>query len=110
TEDGIRYRNVTGVQTCALPISSIIRPAIIIGDSVTGEADSKFTLYGFMKALKVFKRRITNKNIETVYRLFGDSTHTSNFVPVDYDVDVLTVACDYAENQKINNETNNYTP
>src|SRR5207249_10137612 len=23
-EDGIRYRNVTGVQTCALPISSII--------------------------------------------------------------------------------------
>ena len=27
--------------------TSIIRPAIIIGDSVTGEADSKFTLYGF---------------------------------------------------------------
>lgn len=90
--------------------TSIIRPAIIIGDSVTGEADSKFTLYGFMKALKVFKRRITNKNIDTVYRLFGDSTHTSNFVPVDYVVDVLTVACDYAENQKIYHATNNYPP
>src|SRR5699024_11594775 len=25
-EDGIRYRNVTGVQTCALPISDAIRP------------------------------------------------------------------------------------
>src|SRR5207249_8489837 len=27
-EDGIRDRNVTGVQTCALPISQIQRPAV----------------------------------------------------------------------------------
>src|SRR5699024_12690213 len=32
-EDGIRYRNVTGVQTCALPISS---PGVLF----LGEADS----------------------------------------------------------------------
>ena len=43
--------------------TSIIRPAIIIGDSVTGEADSNFTLYGFMKALKVFKRRVEKRKI-----------------------------------------------
>src|SRR5699024_11271552 len=28
-EDGIRYRNVTGVQTCALPISSSLPKAVI---------------------------------------------------------------------------------
>ncbi|WP_323704087.1 SDR family oxidoreductase [Mammaliicoccus sp. Dog046] len=90
--------------------TSIIRPAIIIGDSKTGEADSNFTLYGFMKALKVFKRRIERNKDQTVYRLFGDAKHTSNFVPVDYVVDVLTVACDYAENQTIYHATNSSPP
>lgn len=90
--------------------TSIIRPAIIIGDSVTGEADSNFTLYGFMKALKVFKRRVEKKKDHAIYRLFGDASHTSNFVPVDYVVQVLTVACDYAENHKIYHATNQNPP
>src|SRR6266540_5150945 len=33
-EDGIRYRDVTGVQTCALPIYSLAEnPAIVVGDA-----------------------------------------------------------------------------
>ncbi|OOV77662.1 SDR family oxidoreductase [Mammaliicoccus fleurettii] len=90
--------------------TSIIRPAIVIGDSKTGEADSNFTLYGFMKALKVFKRKIERQHDNKIYRLFGNASHTSNFVPVDYVVDVLTVACDYAENHKIYHATNNHPP
>ena len=38
---------------------SILRPSIIVGDSKTGEADSQFTLYGFMRAVDLFKRRVT---------------------------------------------------
>src|SRR5699024_10586739 len=40
-EDGIRYRNVTGVQTCALPISSQI---------LIGEASVLYTFYPPMAA------------------------------------------------------------
>lgn len=98
------------VTQCATMATSIIRPAIIIGDSKTGEADSQFTLYGFMKALKVFKRKIERQNNQSIYRLFGDATHTSNFVPVDYVVDVLSVACDHAENHTIYHATNNRPP
>ncbi|RXY84290.1 hypothetical protein DD607_33670, partial [Salmonella sp. 3DZ2-4SM] len=37
-------------------------------------------------------------------------SHTSNFVPVDYVVQVLTVACDYAENHKIYHAINQNPP
>src|SRR5207249_7697354 len=37
-EDGIRYRNVTGVQTCALPI---LRPAVLAPLRVGGEAEPR---------------------------------------------------------------------
>ncbi|MCE4956480.1 SDR family oxidoreductase [Macrococcus caseolyticus] len=92
--------------------TSILRPAIIIGDSVTGEADSKFTLYGFMKALKVFKRKMDRNpayNNQT-FRFFVDDNCTSNLVPVDYVVRVLTRAIPYAEDKKIYHITNNNPP
>lgn len=92
--------------------TSILRPAIIIGDSVTGEADSKFTMYGFMKALKVFKRKM-DRNPESAkhtYRLFVDDNCTSNLVPVDYVVRVLTRAIPNAEDKKIYHITNNQPP
>lgn len=92
--------------------TSILRPAIIIGDSVTGEADSKFTMYGFMKALKVFKRKM-DRNPESdkhTYRLFADNNCTSNLVPVDYVVRVLTRAIPNAEDKKIYHITNNEPP
>lgn len=92
--------------------TSILRPAIIIGDSITGEADSKFTLYGFMKALKVFKRKMDRvpESENTTYRLFVDNNCTSNLVPVDYVVRVLTHAIPHAENNKIYHITNNEPP
>lgn len=91
---------------------SILRPAIIIGDSVTGEADSKFTLYGFIKALKVFKRKMERKGLldKQSFRLFADNNCTSNLVPVDYVVRVLTHAIPHAEHEMIYHITNNQPP
>ncbi|UBH15525.1 SDR family oxidoreductase [Macrococcus armenti] len=91
---------------------SILRPAIIIGDSITGEADSKFTLYGFMKALKVFKRKMERKGLldKQSFRLFADNNCTSNLVPVDYVVKVLTHAIPHAEHETIYHITNNQPP
>lgn len=88
---------------------SILRPAIIIGDSVTGAADSKFTLYGFMKALKIFRRKMSRTDMTQQFRLFGHDDGTSNLVPVDYVVKVLTHAL-RAEDNKIYHITNSAPP
>lgn len=85
---------------------SIFRPAIIVGDSRTGEADSKFTLYGFMRALDVFKRRVALRNPDATYRIVGNEQATSNLVPVNYVADILAIAAEKAEPNKVYNITN----
>jgi thioester reductase-like protein len=90
---------------------SIFRPAIIVGDSKTGEADSHFTLYGFMRALDIFKRKISRgKGEERKYRLVAAKEGTSNLVPVDYVADVLSLAPEKAEAGKIYHITNPNPP
>lgn len=84
----------------------IFRPAIIVGDSKTGEADSKFTLYGFMRALDVFKRRVARKHPEATYRLIGDERATSNVVPVDYVANILALGATSAKPNTIYHITN----
>ena len=87
---------------------SIYRPSIIVGDSVTGEADSKFTLYGFMRALDIFKRRVmrSNEHLHETYRVIANRKGTSNFVPVNYVADILSLAASKAEANTIYNITN----
>ena len=87
---------------------SIFRPSIIVGDSKTGEADSNFTLYGFLRALDVFKKRVERKENDptTIYKLVGSKFATSNVVPVDYVADILALAVTKAEAGKIYNITN----
>jgi nucleoside-diphosphate-sugar epimerase len=87
---------------------SIFRPSIIVGDSKTGEADSAFTLYGFLRALDVFKKRVERKEKDqtTIYKLIGSKYSTSNVVPVDYVADILALAVTKAEAGKIYNITN----
>src|SRR5699024_12046508 len=47
-EDGIRDRNVTGVQTCALPISDFQRAANLFGDDHPSQVvDPSDYTYGF---------------------------------------------------------------
>jgi thioester reductase-like protein len=82
---------------------SIFRPSIIVGDSKTGQADSNFTLYGFIRGLEVFKKRMERKSEyeKTVYHLIGNKEGTSNLVPVDYVCDILTVAVEKAQKNRI---------
>ncbi|MHA6260262.1 SDR family oxidoreductase [Sporosarcina sp. CAU 1771] len=91
---------------------SIFRPSIIVGDSETGEADSEFTLYGFMRALDVFKRRIlrSSDNPGRIYRLVGGKATTSNLVPVNYVADILALAATKAEPGLIYNIINPEPP
>jgi thioester reductase-like protein len=90
---------------------SIFRPAIIVGDSKTGEADSQFTLYGFMRALAVFKRKTARRsNEDRTYRLLAAKEGTSNLVPVDYVADILSLAPQKAEKDKIYHITNPNPP
>lgn len=71
---------------------AIFRPAIIVGDSQTGEALSPFTLYGFIRGLEVFKKRLIRMKEWGKEMIFleGDPEGTSNFVPVDYVSTVMT--------------------
>lgn len=87
---------------------SIFRPSIIVGDSETGEADSEFTLYGFMRALDVFKRRVsrTTNDSNMIYRVVGSKDSTSNLVPVNYVADILALAESKAQPNTIYNITN----
>ncbi|MGL4819172.1 MAG: SDR family oxidoreductase [Bacilli bacterium] len=90
---------------------SIFRPAIIVGDSKTGEADSTFTIYGFLRALAIFKKRQERQGkLLPKYRLIGKKEATSNLVPVDYVADVLALAPERAENGKIYHITNPTAP
>jgi nucleoside-diphosphate-sugar epimerase len=64
----------------------IFRPAIVVGNSQTGESLSQLTLYGFIRGLEVFKRRLIKMKEwgkGTIF-LHGDPEGTCNFVPVDY--------------------------
>src|SRR5438067_6901651 len=53
-EDGIRHRNVTGVQTCALPISNRLLPRLSLGIRHVGEGGAKLLArhFGTMDALR----------------------------------------------------------
>lgn len=87
---------------------SIFRPSIIVGDSETGEANSEFTLYGFMRALDVFKRRVrrNKSNAHKIYHLVGSKDATSNVVPVNYVADILALAESSAKPNTIYNIIN----
>jgi nucleoside-diphosphate-sugar epimerase len=90
---------------------TILRPAIIIGDSKTGEADSKFTLYGLMRSLEVFKKRFQRKGLgDKVFHLLCEEGSTQNLVPVDYVADVLSDVLFKGRENNIYHITNSRPP
>ncbi|MCM3720154.1 SDR family oxidoreductase [Fictibacillus phosphorivorans] len=90
---------------------TILRPAIIIGDSKTGEADSKFTLYGLMRSLEVFKKRFQRKGMgDRVFHLLCEEGSTQNLVPVDYVADVLSDVLKMGRENNIYHITNSQPP
>jgi nucleoside-diphosphate-sugar epimerase len=90
---------------------TILRPAIIIGDSKTGEADSKFTLYGLLRALEVFKKRFQRKGLDhKVLHLLCENGSTQNLVPVDYVADILSHVLKVERENSIYHITNSNPP
>ncbi|WP_081734176.1 SDR family oxidoreductase [Halalkalibacter akibai] len=83
----------------------IMRPAIIIGDSKTGEADTNFALYGLLKGVRIVKRMVGS---DKPFRLLLDGETNSNLVPVDYVADVLSCAIEHGAHETIYNITNNH--
>ncbi|MBO9128395.1 SDR family NAD(P)-dependent oxidoreductase [Bacillus sp. 165] len=91
---------------------TIMRPAIIIGDSQTGEADTSFGLYGILRTVELLKKRVQKgkaKGTET-YRLLAEKDTVSNFVPVNYVTKVLVLGLMNGRKNTIYNITNSVPP
>ncbi|MCA1030248.1 SDR family NAD(P)-dependent oxidoreductase [Bacillus timonensis] len=90
---------------------TIMRPAIIIGDSETGEAGTTFGLYGILRAIELLKKKTVRKKADVAsYRLLMDKYTLSNIVPVDYVVNVLYLGLIYGEKNTIYHITNPTPP
>ncbi|MGM0777177.1 MAG: SDR family NAD(P)-dependent oxidoreductase [Bacillota bacterium] len=88
----------------------ILRPGIIIGDSRSGEADTNFGLYGFLKGIKILKKRSMRKQDGRTCRIYLDPEVAQNFVPVNYVIDTLNAALIHGVNGGIYNITNPNPP
>jgi len=90
---------------------NIVRPSIIVGDSKTGLADSNFAIYGFLRALSVFKKRALRDGFsKEFFRIIASAKGTSNLVPIDYVVKVLLAVHALGENGQIFHVTNPNPP
>ncbi|WP_209123721.1 SDR family oxidoreductase [Alkalihalobacillus sp. BA299] len=91
---------------------SIFRPAIIVGDSKTGKTESMFGLYGFLKGLEIFKKRISRVSDykEKMFNIIGNPLGTQNFVPIDFVCRVLIAGLENAQHEKIYHITNPNPP
>ncbi|MFC0470119.1 SDR family oxidoreductase [Halalkalibacter kiskunsagensis] len=91
---------------------SIFRPSIIVGNSETGETDSTFGLYGFIKGLEIFKKRIARIGdySDKEFSIIGNRSGTQNLVPVDYVCHVLMAGLKSAKNKTIYHITNPNPP
>lgn len=92
---------------------SIYRPTVIIGDSRTGEADSTLGLYGFMRLVERFRKRLAKRSPgyrSSTLRIIGEREASINLIPVDYVVDVLEAGVEYGRNCTIYNIVNPNPP
>ncbi|MDT8860242.1 SDR family NAD(P)-dependent oxidoreductase [Alkalihalobacillus sp. MEB130] len=86
----------------------VMRPAIIIGDTRTGEADTNFALYGLLKGIRVVQKMISKNDFykNQSFRIMLEGETNSNLVPVDYVADVLAIALEHGQKETIYNVTN----
>ncbi|MDQ0351468.1 nucleoside-diphosphate-sugar epimerase [Alkalibacillus filiformis] len=88
----------------------IVRPAIIIGDSSTGEADTTFGLYGILRTVQLLKKRAERKQDKQSYRLLIERDTVSNLVPVNFVIDILALSLTSGEPGTIYHATNPNPP
>ncbi|MFN7249788.1 MAG: SDR family NAD(P)-dependent oxidoreductase [Anaerobacillus sp.] len=89
---------------------AIMRPSIIVGNSITGEANTTFGMYGILKAVQLLKKRSIRLNKEIAVRLLVDKNTVSNIVPVDYVVQALLLAMKHRINKTVYHLTNPNPP
>lgn len=89
---------------------AIMRPSIIVGNSITGEANTTFGMYGILKAVQLLKKRSIKMNKEIAVRLLVDKNAVSNIVPVDYVVQALLLAMKHSKNKTVYHLTNPNPP
>lgn len=89
---------------------AIIRPSIIIGNSITGEANTTFGLYGILRTVQLLKKRSMRQKEQLYIRFLINKDTVSNFVPVDYVVKALLLALHSSRNKTIYHVTNNNPP
>ena len=80
---------VTEAHAKGLLTSTIYRPSIVIGDSVTGRATHFHGVYAFIRGLftgasRLRRRSQSNGQVHLPVRVLGRMTTTLNFVPIDY--------------------------
>lgn len=91
----------------------IMRPAIIIGDSETGEADTTFGLYGVMRMVELLKKRMSRDRGHTEnyeVKILAGLNETTHIVPVDYIVKLLVAGIKHSQANKIYNLVNPSPP
>ncbi|WP_240620438.1 SDR family NAD(P)-dependent oxidoreductase [Peribacillus acanthi] len=90
----------------------IMRPAIIIGDSNTGEADTTFGLYGILRTVELLKKRVQKRDTlgQENYRLVIEKDTVSNLVPVNYVTKALVLGLKHGRKNTIYNITNPKAP
>lgn len=89
---------------------AIMRPAIIVGNSITGEANTTFGLYGILKTVQLLKKRSTRLKKQLDVRLLVKKDAVANLVPVDYVVEALMLAMNSSKNKSVYHLTNPNPP
>ncbi|WP_139490145.1 SDR family oxidoreductase [Brevibacillus dissolubilis] len=62
---------------------AIFRPSIIAGHSITGEAETNISVYGFLLCVKRFMERLDEQGLQRSYRVVANPNAGMNIVPVD---------------------------
>jgi nucleoside-diphosphate-sugar epimerase len=90
----------------------IMRPAIIIGDSDTGVAETTFGLYGILRSVELLKKRVLKRETlgKETYRLVIEKDTVSNLVPVNYVTRALVLGLTHGTKNTIYNITNSNPP
>jgi nucleoside-diphosphate-sugar epimerase len=91
----------------------IMRPAIIVGDSKTGEADTTFGMYGVMRIVELLKKRMARSRQWTdndQVKILAGINETTHIVPVDYIVTLLVAGLKHSRNQTVYNLVNPSPP
>lgn len=89
---------------------AIMRPSIIIGNSITGEANTTFGLYGILKTVQLLKKRSIRLSKQLDVRLLVNKDAVANLVPVDYVVQALLLAMNSSKNKSVYHLTNPTPP